>query len=112
MDKIEEVKKILDNFFKDSHNTYPSPKTAELAHEINQLYEPQPDQSSRLLTEKETWVMEVTNNIERSASRDEVLNIAKAVARAQLAIDIEHRNWIIAEMRKESQARIEALIKE
>ncbi len=45
--------------------------------------EPQPDQSSRLLTEKEIWVMEVTNNIGRSASRDEVLNIAKAVARAQ-----------------------------
>ena len=53
MNRIEGVKKILDSFFKDSHNTYPSPKTAELAHEINQLYEPQPDQSSRLLTPEE-----------------------------------------------------------
>lgn len=52
MDRIGEVKKILDYFMRDNHNFYPSPKTAELAQEICQLFEPKPDQS-RLLTDEE-----------------------------------------------------------
>ncbi len=137
MSKIEEVKKILNNYETDNQHFRGVLCTLyhELATEINQLYEPQPDQS-RLLTDKDIERKLISRALEKHGSGflkrfdlDDALKFAIEIRDKIASIkDAEWERNIFAQSSERAaitlmkdweksveikhQARIEALIKD
>ena len=75
--------------------------------------------NDRLLTVEESvkaynagYAKDVAANLLTEEMSKRTANGKRAMLEAQRSIDIEHRNWAIADMRKQSQARIKTLIEE
>ncbi|KKM73267.1 hypothetical protein LCGC14_1412170 [marine sediment metagenome] len=75
-----------------------------------------PPDRSRLLTVGESvkaynagYAKDVVANLLTEEMSKREANGKRAILEAQQSIDIEHRNWAIADMRKQSQARVDLL---